>query len=263
VKARIRPVVRWPGGKSRLLAKILPLIPPHECYCEPFAGGLAVLLAKERSDVEVVNDSNSDLINLYRSLQFHLPEFLRQVDFLQSSRRNLKDFIAQPGLTDIQRAARYFVRNRTSFGSDNRSFAISKREGHGASFYRSKATAILGQAHDRLDGVILENLPYERCFVNYDAPSTFFFLDPPYVDTDSGAYEGWKQEDAVKLRRRLHKLKGQWLLTINDSPENRDLFDDCEIEAVTTNNQRVNNRRIVRRSGELIITPKHQGKALR
>src|SRR6185295_16479727 len=101
--ARFRPLVRWPGGKTRLLSKILPLIPPHVCYCEPFAGGLAVLLAKPRSKIEVVNDLNGDLVALYRCAQYHLDELCRELEFMIGSRRNLVDYVAQPGITDIQR----------------------------------------------------------------------------------------------------------------------------------------------------------------
>lgn len=254
--SRTRPILRWPGSKSRMLPKLLPLIPPHVCYCEPFAGGMAVLLAKARSQVEVINDQNSDLIALYRSLQFHLPELIRQLDFLQSSRKNIKDFTAQPGLTDLQRASRFFLRNRTSFGGGMTSFAIAKTAGGGAAFWRGKATALLGEAHHRLDGVVIENLPYERCLENYDSKDSFFFMDPPYVNAPTGAYEGWSQQDARRFRRRLDRLKGRWLVTLNDSPENRDLFRDCKVEAVETANQRVNRRTSKSRTfGELIVTP--------
>lgn len=64
IAAQAKPILRWPGGKSRLLSNILPLIPEHICYAEPFAGGLAVLLAKPRSKVEVTNDANGTFVGL-------------------------------------------------------------------------------------------------------------------------------------------------------------------------------------------------------
>ena len=67
----IKPAIRWAGGK-RLLAKyILPHVLPHECYVEPFSGGLAVMLAKPRSRMEVVNDIDGDLVTFYRCVRFH------------------------------------------------------------------------------------------------------------------------------------------------------------------------------------------------
>lgn len=253
---RVRPILRWPGGKSRMLKHLLPLIPAHVTYCEPFAGGLAVLMAKPRSKVEVVNDVNKDLTGLYRSLQFHLPEMLRQIDYFFSSRQNLHDFREQPGLTEIQRAARYLLRNRTSFGGSMDSFAVAKTKGGGAGFDRLTMGDLLGKAHERLNNVVVENLPYERCFKNYDSAENFFFIDPPYLNKPTGAYEGWTEAQMRELRRQVARLKGQWIVTVDDSELNRELFSDCHLRAVSTKSGLVNNATSPKAHfGELIITP--------
>jgi site-specific DNA-adenine methylase len=75
-----KPILRWQGGKTRMLKQILPLLKPHACYVEPFFGGGAVLFAKERSSTEVINDLNGNLVALYRNLQFHLPALLGELD---------------------------------------------------------------------------------------------------------------------------------------------------------------------------------------
>ena len=124
---RVKPILKWPGGKTRLLPKILPLIPPHKCYCEPFAGGLAVLLAKERSEEEVVNDLNGTLVALYRNVQYHMPALLDEIEFALNARQNLHDYTKQPGLTEIQRAARWFVRNRISLPGTDAGWAKRRR----------------------------------------------------------------------------------------------------------------------------------------
>ncbi len=113
---RIAPVLSWPGGKSRLLGSILPLISKHHCYVEPFAGGLAVLLAKPRSNLEVVNDVNGDLVSFYRCVRYHCDALLTELEFVLNSREEFIGFREQVGLTDIQRAARWFYRNKTCFG---------------------------------------------------------------------------------------------------------------------------------------------------
>src|SRR5205085_1031202 len=103
-----------------------PLLPKHHCYCEPFAGGLAVFLAKPRSPIEVVNDVNGDLVTFYRCVRFHQDPLLTELEFVLNSRREFLDFRDQPGLTDIQRAARWFHRNKNCFGgTDMRSFGTS------------------------------------------------------------------------------------------------------------------------------------------
>src|SRR3954469_8509285 len=112
----MKPALRWTGGKTRMLKYILGIIPPHICYCEPFAGGLAVLLAKEPSQVEVINDIHSDLTRFYRVARFHLDALLQELGFALNARADFRDYIDQPGLTDIQRAARWFMRVKMAFG---------------------------------------------------------------------------------------------------------------------------------------------------
>ena len=130
-EARYVPVLRWPGGKTRMLKHLLLHVPAHLCYCEPFADGLVLLMAKPRSPVEIVNDLNGDLVALYRCPQYHLPELLRELSCLVSSRHILKDFLHDRGLTDIQRAARFYYRNRISLGGDGWAFGVHKTKGGG------------------------------------------------------------------------------------------------------------------------------------
>jgi DNA adenine methylase len=252
--SRVRPILRWPGGKSRMLKHLLPLIPKHVCYCEPFAGGLAVLLAKPRSPVEVVNDLNGDLVALYRNLQYHLPELLREIDWMFSSRQALFDYMAQPGITEIQRAARFLLRNRTSFAGHMTSFAVAKTKGGGSAFNRAGAGELLGNAHERMDKVVVEHLPYDRCLKLYDSKDTFFFADPPYLNCDIHTYKGWKEEDLLQFRKTLDGLQGRWVVTLDDSPFNRDLFKDCKLKAVTSRNGAMKNSS-AKQFGELIIAP--------
>jgi DNA adenine methylase len=250
---RTKPVLRWPGGKSRLLKKLLPRVPSHVCYVEAFAGGMALLLAKERSQIEIVNDANGDLVSLYRCVQYHLPALLDEIQWTLSARKNLTDFLAQPGLTEIQRAARWFIRNRISFGGSMTSYAVSRSGGGGVSS-RQAVLENLKRLNERLDRVSIENLSYERCLELYDGKASFFFLDPPYVDSKANNYAGWNREQIEALRSRLDALQGRWLLTINDSPFTRKLFSDCKKEAVRTRNCRVNCAKLPDADfGELII----------
>jgi len=253
---RYKPILRWPGGKSLLLSKIIPRIPEHTCYVEPFVGGMAVLLAKERSPAEVVNDLNGDLVSLYRCVQYHSSALLDEIEWILSSRRNLFDFIAQPGLTEIQRVGRWFIRNRISFAGGMTSYAVA-RKGGGAMASREGIVENLKELNKRLDKVSVENLSYERCLELYDGPETFFFIDPPYLHSKAANYAGWTEEQMCGLRGHLDKLKGSWLLTLNDSPFTRSLFKDCKIEGVRTRNRSVNCGNLPKAQfGEIIIEPK-------
>lgn len=252
-----RPILPWPGNKSRLLKLILPKMRPHVCSCEVFGGSLAWTLAKPRSEVEIVNDINGDLVALYRNAQRHLPEIIRQIETAFSSRELLHHFKAQPGFTEIERAARFLIRSKTSFGGGMNSFAVAKSKGGGASFNREAVKRQLAAIHERLDKVVVENLPWERMFKNYDADTTFWFLDPPYLHAPTGAYDGWTEKDMAEFGKQVFRLKGHFILTVDDSEFNRRLFSRCNIEAVVSQNRRGNLRTNPdAKFGELIITPK-------
>lgn len=116
--AQALPMVPWVGGKRRLAQRILPLFPDHSCYVEPFCGAAALFFLKEPSKVEVLNDINSDLVQLYRVVQHHLDEFVRHFRWALASRELYRWLQATPPatLTDIQRAARFFYLMKCGFG---------------------------------------------------------------------------------------------------------------------------------------------------
>ncbi len=113
-----KPIIPWIGGKRRLARHILPLFPAHTCYVEPFCGAAALFFSKAPAKAEVLNDINGELVNLYRVVQHHLEEFLRQFKWALTSRQIFKWLQATPPepLTDIQRAARFFYLQKNAFG---------------------------------------------------------------------------------------------------------------------------------------------------
>lgn len=117
------------GGKSKLAKQIISMIPKHKTYCEAFAGAGWVFFRKEPIRYEVLNDLDSNLVSFYRVLQNHLEEFLKQFKWLLSSREWFDDWknqIETRGLTDIQKAARYYYLQRQCFGGKvkGRSFGV-------------------------------------------------------------------------------------------------------------------------------------------
>lgn len=245
-----KPIIRWPGGKSRLLKFILPLIRPHNTFVEGFAGGLAVILAKEPSKAEIVNDLNGDLVNLYRHAQFHLDPLIQEVEWTLNSRENLADLRTQPGLTGLQRAARFFLLNRMSFGGGGTSYAVTSQ----AQPSRANVLETLRAWNARLDKVSVENLPYERLLASYDRPETLWFLDPPYSAGAVDSYDLWTEADMTAFAERVLALEGDWIVTINDCQANRALFAGHEIMPVVTRSQVRNQRTDGGKSfGELVI----------
>ncbi len=191
---------------------------------------MAVLLAKPRSTLEVVNDFDSELINFYRCVRFHRDALFDELEFVLNSRQEFDDFRRELGLTDLQRASRWFHRNKICFGgADMSSFgtgALAGGASHGSRANRMESIRALNQ---RLDRACIEHLDWERCIKKYDRPTTFFFCDPPYTACADGIYAAWTDADVQRFRECLATLKGKWLVTLNDTPAIRAIFEGCQI----------------------------------
>ncbi|XAI95412.1 hypothetical protein [Leptolyngbya phage Lsp-JY19] len=223
-----KPIIPWPGGKRRLLPTLLPLLQevPHRCYCEPFAGGAAVLFARDPAPIEVLNDIDGELVRLYRVVSCHLEEFIRQFKWSLVSREMYRwaQMQAPETLTDIQRAARFYYLQKLGFGGkvEGRSLGVGPTAAKRLNLLRLEED--LSAAHLRLHRVTIEHLTWQACVARYDRPTTLFLLDPPYWETEGyGVDFGWEQYEA--LATALRGLKGHAILTINDHPRIRELFD--------------------------------------
>jgi len=117
-KTIFAPIIPWIGGNGRLAKRIIPLFPEHTCYVEPFCGAAAIYFMKNQTKVEVLNDINGELVNLYRVVKHHMDEFVRQFRWSLTSRQMYKWLQDTPEeiLTDIQRAARFFYLQKNAFG---------------------------------------------------------------------------------------------------------------------------------------------------
>jgi DNA adenine methylase len=248
-----KPIVPWIGGKRRLAKRILPLYPVHECYVEPFAGGAALYFMKEPSDVEVLNDINGELINLYRVVKHHLDEFVRQFKWALISRQMfdwLKQTPTEP-LTDVQRAARFFYLQKMAFGGKvaNQTFGTATTAPPRLNLLRIEEE--LSAAHLRLSRTFIEHLPWADCIRRYDREHTLFYLDPPYWGTE-GYGVGFGLEQYGVMAGLARSIKGKMIISVNDIPEMRQVFDGLSMER-TEINYTVGGGGRSSPSGELII----------
>jgi DNA adenine methylase len=219
--------LKRPGGKARLLPVLLPLFNEvhHTCYCEPFAGSFTAGMNKPRSTCEVLNDADQALVNAFRQIKHHraaLEAELGMVNSRADLMRLRKADLAH--LTEIQRAAIYLWSVLISFGADGQSFGVQKTGGGGAGSRLSLFTQKLKDLQARLDGVIIESVDWQRCLKLYDSPATLFFLDPPYTTGPVKTYAPFTEEHMDALKAALLALKGQWCLTVDDTPANRARF---------------------------------------
>lgn len=219
------PMVPWVGGKRRLAPQILPLLPAHSCYVEPFAGAAALFFAKEPVKVEVLNDVNGDLVSLYRVVQHHLDEFVRQFRWSLASRQVyawLQETRPET-LTDIQRAARFFYLQKLGFGGkvDGQTFGTATTAPARLNLLRLEED--LSAVHLRLHQVTIEHLDWAACIERYDRPHTLFYMDPPYYGTTGyGVDFGLEQYD--RMAELLRSMKGKAAVSVNDIPAMRQAF---------------------------------------
>ncbi|MGK2905044.1 MAG: DNA adenine methylase [Desulfuromonadales bacterium] len=231
-----KPIVPWIGGKRRLAKHLLPIFPDHSCYVEPFCGAAALFFLKPISKVEVINDINGDLVCLYRVVQHHLEEFCRQFKYALVSRQIYRWLNQTPSevLTDIQRAARFFYLQKMGFGGkvDGRTFGTATTSPPRLNLNRIEED--LSQAHMRLARVYIEHLSWGACISKYDRPETFFYLDPPYWQTEGYGVD-FPFEQYELLADVMRTMAGKSILSINDHPDIRRVFDGLPMESIGIN----------------------------
>jgi DNA adenine methylase len=233
------PVAPYQGGKRNLAKAIIERIAkvPHTTYCEPFVGMGGVFLRRgHRAPVEVINDLSADVATLFRILQRHYVALMDMLRWQVTSRAEFERLVAAAPdtLTDLERAARFLYLQRLSWGGkvEGRSFGVDPRSP--GRFDVSKLASILEAVHSRLAGVVIERLPYGELLARYDRPASLFYLDPPYFGCEGDYGPGFTRADFALLADQLVRLKGKFLLSLNDTPEVRAIFKGRRIAVVTT-----------------------------
>jgi DNA adenine methylase len=209
--------ITYYGGKQQLAEKILTLIPPHRLYCEPFIGGAAVFFAKSPSPVEIINDINSEIVNFYEVIQRDFVALAQEVSISLHSRK-------------MHQHARVIYENPEMFDRIKRAWSVwmLANESYGAMFDGGWGYDTTGQTSQKIAGkrdsfseelaIRLQNVQIEcgdalRIVRSRDCADAFFYLDPPYPDTDQGHYDGYSSDDFRQLLEAASKVEGKFLLS--------------------------------------------------
>lgn len=219
--ANTQPPAAWIGGKRTLAPRLVKLIEhtPHHMYCEPFVGMGGIFLRRRRVPrAEVINDRSGDVVNLFRILARHYPQFMDTLKFQITSRKEFERLKScDPAtLTDLERAARFIYLQKLAFGGkvSGRSFGV-QRDG-GARFNLTRLAPLLEDVHERLAGVVIENLDWLDFIDRYDRPGVLFYLDPPYWGNEDDYGAGMFGRDQFeRMAERLAVLKGRFILSLN------------------------------------------------
>ena len=260
--------IAWVGGKKALRKLIYTMFPVQfDRYIEVFGGGGWVLFGKTpnpKRKLEVYNDYNSNLANLFYCVKNRTCAFLLELGFLPINSRDefsmIRTFLEKQEpdttflqeeltlaeqnlsppdyeeiraillenaqMTDVKRAAAFFKLIRYSYGSGCTSFGCQP-------FDVRKCFDAIWQASHRLSETVIENKDFEALIRQYDRDNAFFYCDPPYYETE-GHYEVvFRKEDHMRLRDTLKACRGKWMVSYNDCDFIRELYDGYYITAVT------------------------------
>lgn len=206
------------GGKQKLVPVILPLIPNHETYTEPFVGGGAVFWAKEPSDIEVINDNNRELINFYDVVQnefIELEKFIRISLHSRSLHNDATVIYNNPHLFNrIRRAWAVWVLASQSFSKKfNGGWGYEKTTNNITHAIANKRDAFTIDYAIRLQSVQIECTDALRIISSRDTFNAFHYCDPPYFNAECGHYKKYSINDFEELLSTLETVQGKFLIS--------------------------------------------------
>lgn len=216
-KVRMKTPISYYGGKQSLLKEILPRIPEHTGYVEPFFGGGAVFWAKEPKEYEVINDVNMNVINFYEVLRNAYFDLKKRVDATLHSRETYKKaliiyecpwlFADEP----VIRAWAFYV--VTSQGFANKIGTWGYDRSKRAHTVQRKIDHFNEELSLRLKHTQIEQNQADKVMLSRDTPDTFHYIDPPYIDTNQGHYGGYTHAHFRRDLEVMSQLKGKFMLS--------------------------------------------------
>jgi DNA adenine methylase len=234
--------ITYYGGKQLMVKHILPLIPEHNLYCEPFAGGAAIFFAKGVSEVEVLNDTNRELINFYRVVQSDFTSLEKEIKITLHSRdlhRKASVIYNNPDMfSELKRAWALWVLSSQGFaGQLDSSWGYDKSKNSTPKKIENKKEAFTIDLAIRLQQVQLECADALYVIRSRDNKDAFFYVDPPYFNSDMGHYDGYSKEDFEALLRLLSTIQGKFLLSSYPSDILKKHSDQFEWETQSFNSK--------------------------
>ncbi len=245
---KVRPVLKWVGGKSRLLPEILPRLPADfNAYHEPFIGGGALFFTLGTQETPRhfhLSDLNQALIDVYQALRDRVDEVIALLHEHEYERDHYYKIRAldPKNLTLPERAARVLYLNKTCY---NGLYRENKSGQFNVPFGRYKNPNICDEPNLRAASAVLERAQIEQrhfsTVLETAQAGDFVYFDPPYYPVSATAnftaYSryGFSQQDQVDLRDVFAELTARGvyaMLSNSDTPFIRDLYADFNVHTV-------------------------------
>jgi len=215
--SKIKTPITYYGGKQMMLKEILPLIPEHEIYVEPFFGGGAVYWAKEPVKCDVINDVNMNIVNFYEVLKHDYFALRKKVEATLHSRETYKQALIiyrSPWLFAddlVIRAWAFWMVTNQGFSCKIGTWGYDKSKR--AHTIQNKIDAFQEELSERMRYTQIEQNEASKVILSRDTENTFFYVDPPYINTNQGHYGGYTEEHFKRDLNALEKVKGKFLLS--------------------------------------------------
>ena len=217
-----RTPISYYGGKQTMLPHILPLIPAHTIYTEAFFGGGAVFWAKQPVKTEIINDFNANVYTFYKVLQNRFAELKTLIERSVVSREAYKAALviyhAPFAFTEVQQAWAFWYATNCGYSNQVGNCRITTNSKN-VSALNNKITNFTDIYSARLQGVQILN--------RHDTPTTFHYVDPPYIGANQGHYGGYEQTHFNQLLTTLATLKGKFLLSSYHNEELTKYVQQC------------------------------------
>jgi DNA adenine methylase len=219
------------GGKAYSAGAIIAMMPEHTTYVEPFVGGGSVYFKKEPSEREVIADTDKQLIDVYKAVKSVPAKDLEDFEY-SPSREKFNRLLKSNPRSAKDKFHRYAYINYFSFGTMNKAYNSRRMVANpglrGEKFFRMEAYK------ERMKNTTIKHQGYEATIRQYDSPSTFFYLDPPYYNASRESYEGMNENfDWDKFAQVVKGIKGKWILSSNPDAYVRQLFKGYKIRTVS------------------------------
>jgi DNA adenine methylase len=234
-------IIKRVGGKNKIAQWIKDNLPPHDVYCEGFAGSFAVGFGMPKPSGtryrKVLNDLDGHLCNFFAVLRDQPEELARVIGLSPYSRADFD--AAHSYITEdrdfsqddpVDRARRFVIYNRQSiFGKETDTWCIARKGENVAYTWGNLPSDVISMAK-ALQGVYVENLDYRELLKKWDSPTTLFYMDPPYLDVEKDFYKVNKQDgfDHEELARQMLSAEGSFAVSYYDSEQIRDLYPGCK-----------------------------------
>ena len=220
-----KPIVHRIGGKWYCCKKVLSHFPTdYDTYIEPFVGGGSIYFNSPKKVIEVINDLDSELVDIYQVCK----ERAFQIEAKTYTQEEYTRIKEEPDIDLRTKITNKLIISRLSF------FGIGNFNNDNSTISPSFCNKY-ERYHERLKDTLICNKDYKEIIATFDSASSFFYLDPPYEDSNKTVRGNlYTDIDLDELKQILTHIKGKFLLSLNDSERNRNLFKDFTIETVST-----------------------------